>query len=101
MLHCWTRLLRHQALRAGVRVNDAVFGLAWSGHLTEDRLLRLIPLLPGGLSEIYFHPAAGRDAVLDALMPEYDHQGELAALVSPRIRDALAAAGAVRETYSG
>ena len=46
-------------------INDHCFGLAWSGHMTA----RAGPLpagpLPEGDSEIYFHPAAGRDGVLD------------------------------------
>jgi hopanoid biosynthesis associated protein HpnK len=88
-LNLWTRLLRRQAIRAGMQVRDSVFGLAWTGHFTEERLLRLIPHLPLGLSEIYFHPATGRDTVLDRLMPDYDHQGELAALLSPAVARAL------------
>jgi chitin disaccharide deacetylase len=84
-LYHWTRLLRHQARRAGVATNDACFGLAWSGHMTADRLRRLIPALPEGESEIYFHPATRRDAVLDRLMPSYAHEAELAALLDPEI----------------
>jgi hopanoid biosynthesis associated protein HpnK len=90
-LHAWSRLLRAQASRAGLATNDAAFGIAWSGHMTEERLLRLIPRLPAGRNEIYFHPAANRDATLDRLMPEYEHEAELAALLSPRVRAALAA----------
>jgi len=92
-LHAWSGLLRRQARRAGMAVTDAVFGLAWTGHMTEDRLLRLIPLLPEGSSEIYFHPAARRDATLAALMPDYEHMAELAALCSPAVRAALRAHG--------
>jgi hopanoid biosynthesis associated protein HpnK len=51
-LHAWSRLLRGQARRAGMATNDAMFGLAWTGHMTVDRLLRLIPHLPDGLTEI-------------------------------------------------
>jgi hopanoid biosynthesis associated protein HpnK len=92
-LHAWSGLLRRQVRRAGMAAPDAVFGLAWSGHMTEDRLLRLIPRLPEGRNEIYFHPAAGRDATLEALMPEYEHIAELAALCSPAVRAALRARG--------
>lgn len=88
-LHAWTRLLRRQVRSAGMVANDTIFGLAWTGHMTEERLLRLIPHLPPSGAEIYFHPAAGRDALLDRLMPDYDHAGELAALLSPRVRAAL------------
>jgi chitin disaccharide deacetylase len=93
-LFAWSRLLRAQARRAGVGANDALFGLAWTGRFTEDRLLRLLAKVPDGDSEFYFHPAARRDAVLDALMPAYAHEAELAALLSPAVRAAIAAAGA-------
>jgi hypothetical protein len=52
--------------------------------MTAARVGRLLPLLPEGDSEIYFHPAAGRDALLDRLMPDYEHEAELAALTSLR-----------------
>lgn len=85
----WSRVLRARVRAAGLEATDHCFGVAWSGAMTEERLLRLIPVLPAGSSEIYFHPAAGRDAVIDRLMPDYDHEGELAALLSPRVRTAL------------
>jgi hypothetical protein len=88
-LHAWSQLLRRQARRAGVAVNDAAFGLAWTGHMTGDRLLRLIPRLPEGLNEIYCHPAVRRDATIAALMPDYEPTAELAALCSPAVRAAL------------
>lgn len=85
----WSGVLRGQARRAGIAANDAIFGLAWTGAFTEDRLLRLIPHLPAGDTELYFHPAAGRDALLDRWMPTYRHEAELAALTSPAVRAAL------------
>ena len=88
-LHAWSGVLRRQVRRAGLAAPDAMFGLAWTGHMTEARLLRLIPHLPAGRNEIYFHPAARRDATLAALMPDYEHVAELAALCSPAVRAAL------------
>ena len=88
-MHAWCGVLRAQARAAGVATNDSVFGLAWTGHFTEDRLLALLPLLPPGRNELYFHPAAARDGSIDALMPAYEHEAELAALLSPRVRAAL------------
>ncbi len=85
----WSRVLRGVASRHVGELPDAVFGVAWSGHMTEARLLRLIAALPEGESEIYFHPAARRDAMLDRLMPAYEHEAELAALLSPAVRAAL------------
>ena len=100
VLYRWTRVLRAQATRAGLRVNDHVFGLAWSGHMIAERLLTLAPHLPDGLTELYFHPAAWRDSRLDQFMPEYEHEAELAALTSPHVREALMKVGAVPATFT-
>jgi hopanoid biosynthesis associated protein HpnK len=81
MLYRWTGVLRRQARAAGVGTNDHCFGLAWSGHMTADRIRRLLLALPDGDTEIYFHPAARRDTVLTRLMPTYEHEAELAALL--------------------
>ena len=99
VLYAGTRLLRAQARRAGVRVNDHAFGIAWSGHMTTDRVVRLAAHLPPGLSEIYFHPASRRDDRLARLMPDYEHEAELATLLDPAGAAALDRAGARRTTY--
>ena len=70
--------------------------------MTTDRVRCLLGALPDGVSEIYFHPAtgagaaghgaAGRDATLRRLMPDYEHEAELAALLA--CREAVCEAGA-------
>lgn len=82
VLYAWTALLRRQARAAGLATNDHCFGLAWSGHMTTDRVQRLLRALPEGRSEIYFHPATIKDATLQRLMPEYEHVAELEALLA-------------------
>lgn len=82
-LYAWTALLRQQALSAGIETNDYCFGLAWSGHMTAARVQALLREMPDGVSEIYFHPATGRDALVRRLMPDYEHEAELAALLDP------------------
>jgi hopanoid biosynthesis associated protein HpnK len=76
--------LRRRLRRAGLLANDQVFGLAWSGAMVEDRILALLPHLPDGLSEIYAHPATASGTV-----PGYRHADELAALVSPAVRERI------------
>lgn len=68
--------------------------------MTAEKLLRLAARLPDGVSEIYFHPASRRDPALTALMPDYDHEAELAALLDPRVRAAFAAASATMTSFS-
>ena len=85
--------LRRRLRRAGLAANDHVFGIAWSGDMVEERLLRLLPHLPYGVSEIYCHPATRSTPALAAAMPSYRHVEELAALVSPRVRRRIAELG--------
>ena len=86
----FAKLLRARFRRAGIAAPDAVFGLAWSGAMTADRLAGLIAHLPDGLSEIYLHPATG---AYPGSAPGYQYAGELAALTDPRLPGLLAAQG--------
>ena len=91
--------LRRRLHRADLKMNDQVFGIAWSGAMVEDRVLRLLPHLPPGVSELYFHPATRTTPALAAAMPGYRHADELAALVSPRVHQRIAELGISRVGY--
>ncbi|WP_191085317.1 hopanoid biosynthesis-associated protein HpnK [Roseococcus microcysteis] len=82
-------VLRARAARRGLRAPDIMVGHAWSGHFTPARLRAVLPLLPEGVTELYFHPAArdgfGRGG------PGYRHEAELAALTDPAVIEAVAA----------
>jgi chitin disaccharide deacetylase len=96
----WIAALRRRLRRAGISANDHVFGLALSGGMVEERILRLLPCLTDGVSEIYLHPAAKRTQRLAAVTPGYRHREELAALVSPRVRHCIAESGVRLVTYA-
>jgi hypothetical protein len=83
-LYHWTRLLRRQVRVAGMTTTDHCFGLACSGHMTPERVRWLLAELPEGESEIYFHPAAVQDSELRRLMPNYEHETELKALLQAK-----------------
>ena len=57
-----------------IRHTNHVFGLLQDSHVHEDFILKLLPLLPLGDSELYSHPS------LDKFKHEFD------ALVSPRVK---------------
>ena len=61
--------------------------------------LALLAALPEGTSELYCHPADGQPAMLAPYQPDYDHGGEVSALVSPRVREILRAAGIELVSY--
>ncbi len=93
-MRAWSDVLRWKLRKAGIASPDHVFGLSDSGRMDEATVLRILGTLPPGDIEIYFHPATRRDALLDRLMPTYRHEAELAALLSPAVRRALAATSA-------
>lgn len=82
----WARLVRARLRRAGMLVPDQVFGLAWSGAMTADRVRGILERLPDGLTEIYTHPAT---SAYPGSAPGYDYRGELAALVDPLAKTIL------------
>lgn len=84
----WLALMRWRMDRAGIAHNDHVFGLRHSGGMDEDVMLDLLQELPDGLSEVYLHPAS--HGHLTDSMADYRHADELAALLSTRVRDAIA-----------
>lgn len=86
----WARLVRRRMRAAGLVVPDQVFGLAWSGALTADRLRGLLDQLPDGLTEIYAHPATGP---YQGAAPGYRYAEELAALTDALAKQAIARNG--------
>jgi hopanoid biosynthesis associated protein HpnK len=87
------RRAARQARAAGLFTNDHLFGLTNDGRMTEDYLVGLVPRLQPGVTEIYCHPALYPEPELRRWGLRYQRQAELAALLSPRLRDTLAAAG--------
>jgi hopanoid biosynthesis associated protein HpnK len=84
----FARRLARRFGRAGLAAPDQVFGLAWSGAMTADRLAGLLAHLPDGLTEIYMHPATG---TYPGAAPGYRYASELAALTDPRMPALIAA----------
>jgi hopanoid biosynthesis associated protein HpnK len=84
-------LSRRRFRARGLRAPDQVFGLAWSGAMTSQRLAGVIRHLPPGLSEIYLHPATA-DAY-EGSAPGYRYVEELQALLDPEVIAAARAPG--------
>jgi hopanoid biosynthesis associated protein HpnK len=100
LLRPWLGLMRRQLRRRGLTCNDRVFGMSCSGDLNEARLLAILGRLPQGVTEIYLHPAIPTPGPLTPSMQTYRHADELAALLSPRVRAAVAASNAVCGGYA-
>ena len=83
----WAKGVRSRYRKAGIVMADQVFGLAWSGAMTTDRVAGIIRHLPDGLSELYLHPAT--EGGFAGSAPGYRYAEEFAALTAPRVRDAV------------
>jgi hopanoid biosynthesis associated protein HpnK len=92
LLMPWAARLARRVRECGLAMPDHVFGMAWSGAMTEQRVAGLLSNLPDGISEIYCHPSiADRFA---GATPGYRYTDEVAALTAPRVIELLHAAGA-------
>jgi chitin disaccharide deacetylase len=80
-----TLALRRRMKRAGIQVNDIVFGINDSGAMTEDRVLAYLEALPAGVTELYGHPATGRWPGADNIPAHYRLEDEYRALISPAV----------------
>ena len=59
----------------GIKHTQITFGLLQNARVDEEYILKLLPALPAGDSELYSHPS------LDEFKHEFD------ALVSPRVKE--------------
>jgi chitin disaccharide deacetylase len=75
VFHSLSALARPRLRRQGILHTRKVFGLLQNARVDEDYVLRLLPQLPSGDSELYSHPS------LDEFKNEFE------ALVSPRVRE--------------
>lgn len=83
----------------GVLFPDALFGLHQSGDVNERYLLELLPRLRRGVTELYCHPAYLPCKEAEYWSPTYRRDVELAALISPVVREALDNQGITLVSY--
>jgi chitin disaccharide deacetylase len=77
-IHQWLSSRALEPLRQrGIKHPQITFGLLQDSHVDENYILKLLPELPPGDSELYSHPS------LDEFKHEFD------ALVSPRVKEQI------------
>lgn len=95
LLRPWIALVKWRLKRAGIVTTDRIIGLHDTGRMTATRLRHILRRLPGGTSEIFFHPAEREAEGPWPLAPEAS-QAELDALLDPEVRRLLVERGIVR-----
>jgi chitin disaccharide deacetylase len=91
---------RKASRKHGLRSPDHFLGLAMTGGLGPAALLRLLENLPPGQTEIMFHPGlADADLLATGSRLQRERELELAALIDPAVKRAVAAHGIQLITY--
>ena len=75
VFHLLSRYAEAALRRMGARHTRTVFGLLQNGRVDEDYVVKLLPRLPAGDSELYSHPCLDQS------------KAEFGALVSPAVRE--------------
>jgi len=72
-----------------INYNNTIYGLHDSGHMNIDKLIRIIPHLADGTTEIYMHPATERWDGMDPAAHDYEFEAEYKALIHARTKRAI------------
>ena len=86
LLKPFTSRMKKRLIENNIKFNTNLFGFHHTGHMNLDTLVRILPNLEDGLSEIYLHPATGPWDNIDPAAKDYEFEEEYKALIHPRIK---------------
>jgi len=72
-----------------IKFNDTIYGIHDSGHMNIDKLIRIIPHISDGVTEIYCHPATEKWDDIDPAAKDYEFEAEYKALIHARTKRAI------------
>jgi hopanoid biosynthesis associated protein HpnK len=72
-----------------IKYNEIIYGLHDSGHMNIDKLIRILPHIEEGVTEIYMHPATERWDDIDPAANDYEFEAEYKALIHARTKRAI------------
>jgi predicted glycoside hydrolase/deacetylase ChbG (UPF0249 family) len=85
---------REQAERAGIATADYFCGIAQTGELTREGVLRLVEILPEGTTELMCHPGyVDAELANSATRLQASRQAEVEILTDTGIRNLVASQG--------
>jgi len=85
---------REQAERAGIAATDYFCGIAQTGELTREGVLRLLEVLPEGATELMCHPGyVDAELAKSATRLQASRQAEVEILTDTEIRNLVASQG--------
>ncbi len=78
--------MKKQCQTNNIKFNDIIYGLHDSGHMNIDKLVRIIPHISDGITEIYCHPATEQWEDIEHAAKDYEFEAEYKALIHARTK---------------
>ncbi len=78
--------MKKQCEENSIKINDTIYGLNDSGHMNIDKMIRIIPHISNGTTEIYTHPATEKWEGIDSAASDYEFEAEYKALIHARTK---------------
>ena len=82
----FTSHMKKKCIKNNINFNDIVFGFNDSGHMNIEKLVRIIPHISDGVTEIYTHPATENNHNDRSSLNDYEYKEEFKALIHARTK---------------
>ena len=80
----FTLPMKRKCIKNKISFNDAIFGFNDSGNMNIEKLVRIIPHISNGVTEIYTHPSTKNNRDSNSELDNYDSKAEFNALINAR-----------------
>jgi len=78
--------MKKKCIKNNINFNDTIYGLHDSGHMNIEKLIRIIPHITNGITEIYTHPATKNNHGDYSESYKYEFEAEYKALIHARTK---------------
>ena len=82
----FTSSMKKKCVKNNIHFNDIIFGFNDFGHMNIDKLVRIIPHISNGVTEIYSHPSIENNFYDNPRLNDYDFEAEFNALINARTK---------------
>ncbi len=82
----FTSPMKKKCVENNIHFNDIIFGFNDFGHMNIDKLVRIIPNIGNGVTEIYSHPSTKNNFDDNSKLNNYNFEAEFNALINARTK---------------
>ena len=82
----FTLPMKKKCVKNNIIFNDVIFGFNDTGHMNIEKLVRIIPHISNGITEIYTHPSIENNYNGNSGLNNYEFEAEFNALINARTK---------------